>query len=236
MVHGNPSSFAVRILTATLAMIALGLVGPTLARAEKPKAPTAAEPTKAAGLTEIQVTLFGQPCLMNGPFPRSTLTLLHEISPERIPPTANIDQMKKIRSKVVQLTGVPLPIEQYRDHLKKRLSAKIAFEEALIPAKKTKTTNPVESKKVLDTFLKNVKENISTLQFASFEESSKKALEANGYAWNGAFIDPLRERYEGVIQPETQEEFHKAIRLSQVQYVCSFDEGDDHSGKDEGEE
>lgn len=126
-----------------------------------------------------------------------------------------------------------MPIEQYRDHLRKRLSAKIAFEEALVPAKKTKTTNPTEGKKVLDTFLKNVKEHISTLQFPAFETSAKKSLEANGFTWNAAFIDSLRERYENVIQPEPQEEFHKAIRLSQVQYVCTFDEGDDHAHDEE---
>jgi hypothetical protein len=172
---------------------------------------------------------------MNGPFPRATLVLIHEVSPERVPPNATIDQMKKIRTKVLQLKNVPMPIEQYREHLRKRLSAKIAFAEALGPAKK-QASGPTESKKALANFLKNVKEHVSTLQYPAFEEAAKKALEANQFAWNESFTEPLREKYEEVIQPETQEEFHKAIRLSKVQYVCSFDdEHADHGNEETAE-
>jgi hypothetical protein len=185
-------------------------------------------------MNEIQVTLFGQPCLMNGPLPKETLTLLHEVSPERVPPTATVDQMKKIREKLARLQSVPMPIEQYREHLRKRLSAKIALEEALTQgAAACKGLKGAESRKALDTLMKNLKEHVPTLQFPAFEAQQRKSLEASGGQWSDAFVEGLRERYEEVIQPETQEEFHKAIRLSRVQYVCSFDESEAGSGGEE---
>ncbi len=164
---------------------------------------------------------------MSGPFPKTSLTLLHEISPEKLPPDLTLEQMKKIRTKTSDLKSMSMPIEQYRDHLRKRLSAKIAFEEAITQAKKS--TDP---KKSLDPFLTNLKEHISTLQYPSFTETTKKAFETAGSAWNDAFVVPLRERYEGVIQPDTEEEFHKAIRAAKIQYVCSFDDSDHHDAED----
>ncbi len=180
-------------------------------------------------LEEIQVTLFGQPCTMNGPFPRATLTLLHEISPEKVPPMASVELMKKIRAKTALLKTVPFTIEQYRDHLRKRLSAKIALEEGLATAKKSK---PADSRRALESLFKNLKEHISSLQYPPFETSTKKAFETAGAVWNDAFVDSLRERYDGAIQPETEEEFHKAIRLAKIQYICVFDDGADHSSED----
>lgn len=197
--------------------------------------PSFGAPKADAKVEEIQVTLFGQPCVMNGPFPRASLSQLHEISPEKLPPDLSLDQMKKIRARANDLKGMPLSVEQYRDHLRKRLSAKIAFNEAIGPAKKAK---PDESKKTLETFLKNIKEHISTLQYPAFEEAAKKALEGAGSTWSDAFVTTLRERFETVIQPDTEEEFHRAIRIAKIQYVCVFDDADHHAHDEdyEGEE
>ena len=183
-------------------------------------------------LQEIQVTLFGQPCTMSGPYPRTSLTLLHEISPEKIPPELTLEQIKRVRTKSGELKGMPMAIEQYRDHLRKRLSAKIAFEEAVEPAKKAKVG---ESRKALDNFLKNVKEHISTLQYPGFEDAAKKAFEAGAATWSPAFVTALRERYESVIQSDTEEEFHKAIRVAKIQYVCAFDDSDHRAGENESD-
>lgn len=208
----------------------MGLGGRTDAFATEAKA----TPSVRMGekLEEIQVTLFGQPCTMNGPFPRATLTLLHEISPEKVPPTASAELMKKIRTKTTLLKSVPLPIEQYRDHLRKRLSAKIAIEEALAAAKKSTAS---DSRRALDSLLKNLKEHISSLHYPVFEAATKKSFEANGSLWNDLFIEPLRERYDAAIQPDTEEEFHKSIRAAKIQYICVFDDGADH-GYEESEE
>ena len=181
---------------------------------------------KDSGSQEIRVTLFGQPCTMSGPYPRASLTMLHEISPEKLPPDITLDQMKRVRAKTNDLKGMPMPIEQYRDHLRRRLSAKIAFAEAIAAAKKS-----ADPKRALEPFLTNLKEHISTLQFPAFAESARKSFDAGGGVWNEAFTTPLRERFENVIQPDTEEEFHKAIRLAKIQYVCSFDESD-HRGDD----
>lgn len=234
-------------MTGPIAAAGLCLAGPGPALASEalaadPKAPApvqtpAAAPTaKPGAVNEIQVTLFGQPCLMNGPLPKETLTLLHEVSPERVPPEATVEQMKKIREKLAKLQGVPLPLEQYREHLRKRLSAKIAIEEALGRNRASrKGLKGAESRKAFDTLMKNLKEHVSTVAFPAFEAQQRKSLEASGWLWSDGFVDGLREKYEEVIQPETQEEFHKAIRLAKIQYVCSFDESDG-SSREENEE
>jgi hypothetical protein len=188
-------------------------------------------------IQEIQVTLFGQPCTMSGPFPKTALTIFHEISPEKIPPSLTVAQMKQLRAKANENKGLPqplpFPLEQYRDHLRKRLSAKISFEEAVAHAKKSKSK---DSKKELSDLLKNLKEHISTLQFPSFAETTKQSFIANGSKWDEAFLIPLQERYEALIQPDTEEEFHKAIRLAKIQYVCVFDDGDHKSDEAEATE
>jgi hypothetical protein len=77
-----------------------------------------------------------------------------------------------------------------------------------------------------------LKEHISTLQYTAFTETTKKAFETAGSAWTDAFVVPLRERFEGAIQPDTEEEFHKAIRTAKIQYICSFDDSDHHDAED----
>lgn len=194
------------------------------------KAAPAADATKDSAVQEIQVTLFGQPCTMSGPYPRPALSLLHEISPEKIPPDLTVEQMKRVRTKCSELKGMPMPIEQYRDHLRRRLSAKIAFEEAIAQSKKSKA----KDRRALEPFLTNVKEHISTLQYPAFAGETRKAFESGGSVWSEAFLASLRERFESVIQPDTEEEFHKAIRTVKIQYVCAFDDSD-HRGEGETE-
>lgn len=226
----------INVIFSPLALLIVGLGGPSVSFADVKAKPEPAPSAKTAALApgeklqEIQVTLFGQPCTMNGPFPKATLTLLHEISPEKIPPTASIEWMKRIRTKTTLLKNIPFPLEQYRDHLRKRLSAKIAFDEALVQAVKTNSAN---ARKSLDAFLKNLKEHISTLQYPNFELKTKKLFELNAEVWNDFFTTPLRESYESFIQPDTEEEFHKSIRVSKIQYICSFDDGEHSSEKEE---
>ena len=209
-------------------------MAPAMGAPGQPVAKPKAEAPAAKGdekLQEIQVTLFGQPCTMSGPFARTSLTLLHEISPEKIPPDLTLEQMRRIRTKTGDLKNMPMPIEQYRDHLRKRLSAKIAFDEAISQAKKSK-----DSKKSIDPFVTNLKEHISPLQYPGFAEATKKSFEVGGSIWNEAFIASVRERFENSIQPDTEEEFHKAIRAAKIQYVCAFDDSDHHSGDGESDE
>lgn len=225
MKPGNYWILTVIFSTLPLFGVGLGTVTPIFG-AEPSEAPLDRTGEK---LQEIQVTLFGQPCIMSGPFTRPTLSLLHEISPEKIPPTATVDLMKKVRAKTTLLKSIPFSLEQYRDHLRKRLSAKIAMEEALAGAKKSK---PQEGRRALDSLLKNLKEHISSLQYPAFEAATKKSFEANAAVWNDFFIEPLRERYDSAIQPETEEEFHKAIRTAKIQYICVFDDAADHSSEE----
>lgn len=233
--HGNLWIFSVIIPPLKRLVIASFTFGPLIlppnaTAAPLPKPPSSSAP--AEKIQEIPVTLFGQPCTMSGPFPRPVLTSIHEVSPEKISPTAGVEAMKRIRLKTTALKNIPPVLEQYRDHLRKRLAAKIALEEALTQAKKA---NSSDVRSALDSLLKNLKEHISSLSYPAFEESMKKAFDANGAGWNTVFVDHLREKFERLIQPDTEEEFHKAIRVAKIQYVCSLDEGTESSSNEEGE-
>jgi hypothetical protein len=188
-----------------------------------PARPASSSGNSGAKLQEIQVTLFGQPCTMSGPFPKNTLILLHEISPEKIPPDATVARMRQTLKKASELKSLPLPLQQYRDHLRKRLSAKIALEEALTQSGKSAAKQNPE--KALASALANLKEHVSTLQYPAFESKAKAELKARG-SWNESFTQSLRDSFLNQIQPDTEEEFHKAIRLTKIQYVCTFDDGE----------
>ena len=191
-------------------------------------------PSEAAAKNEqINVTLFGQPCTMSGPFNRATLTQIHEISPEKIRPDFTAEQMKKVRTKASGKKVGQTQIDNYREHLRKRLSAKIAFNESIEEAKKKSIKTPQAFK----AWLTNLKENIPSEKFDTFYEEARSLFEKNGEKWSDTYIELLRGKYEALIEPDTEEEFHKAIRLAKIQYLCAFDEGSDPSnGRDEDEE
>ncbi len=177
---------------------------------------------------EIKVTLFGQACTMSGPFPTATLQWIHDVSPEKVPPDQTLDQMKKTRTALSGAKNISPEIDLYRDHLRKRISAKIAFEEAVREAKKK--GNNLKS---FETFMINVKEHINPLQLSAFESAMKKTFAERNSTWDGDWITLLKEKFSESIQPETEEEFHKAIRKANIQYGCNFDDGADDAEDEE---
>ncbi len=182
---------------------------------------------------QINVTLFGQPCTMSGPFTRAILTQIHEISPEKIRPDFNAEQMKRVRTKASGAKVGQTQIDTYREHLRKRLSAKIAFSESIDEAKK----KSIKTSQAFKAWLTNLKENIPAEKFELFHQDARSLFEKNGEKWSETYIELLREKYEALIEPDTEEEFHKAIRLAKIQYLCTFDEGSDPNvGRDEDEE
>lgn len=209
--------FKVRVFTG---LFFAGCLGVTLPGAEA-----------ANSKQEIKVTLFGQTCTMSGPYPTATLQWIHEVSPEKVPPDQTLEQMKKVRSKLAGAKSVSPEIDLYRDHLRKRISAKIAFEEAIREAKKKGNTP-----KSFEIFMINVKEHITPTLLLSFETSMKKQFAERNSIWEGEFAQALKEKFEESIQPETEEEFHKAIRKSNIQYGCNFDEGADDDHEEEEDE
>ena len=172
--------------------------------------------------SEITVTLFGQTCTLSGPVSKGVLENLHGISPEKVPPIPTLAELKGIRNHLSQLKTISPEIDQYKDHLRKRINAKIAFEESLQAAKKK--GNPQKS---LDEFLVNIKEHVANHQVESFETAVRRNFQDQKKTWSPEFISLLRDRFENVIQPDPEEEFHKAIRLSQIEYTCNFDETND---------
>ena len=169
---------------------------------------------KQPAKNEIPVTLFGQNCTLEGPYTKDVLKMIHEISPEKLPPTLSTDQMKKIRQKISKLKPTHPAIDTYKDHLSKRLAAMIAFSEN------------IKGTQNLEIFIKNVKEHVLDLQFESFKQEAKKISDKSKGKWDESFKQELKLKYDTVIQPDTEEEFHRAARQANLQYICNFDEGE----------
>ncbi len=104
--------------------------------------------TAASSNSQIQIILFGQPCMLQGPFDSKALQEIHSISPEEIYPTtpgknANLEQARKALEKIRALKSLPAALTPYRDRLIKRLEAQLNFFTALNTYKKDKNIAPL---------------------------------------------------------------------------------------------
>src|SRR5262245_29599515 len=81
----------------------------------------------AAKSNRLPVTLFGQPCVLEGPLDPSTLKAIHSISPEEICSPFSADrtaeETRRAIDKLKAATGVPGSLDVYRDRLARRLKA-----------------------------------------------------------------------------------------------------------------
>lgn len=182
--------------------------------------------------TEIRVVLFGQPCTLNGPFDEATLKAIHSVSPEQIYPpslSGNIAQVNspEIKRALERLrktaTPIPAPLDRYRELLGKRLEQMIPFFEGLQALERT------GSAKLL---LSETKKNLSGKAARNFAKTAQQAAQAKkskAVAKSDPSIeDRLFEIYDGAIEADPQEEFHRAIARMNISYVCSYDESDAH--------
>lgn len=168
-------------------------------------------------LNEIQVSLFGQPCLLSGPVEKPTLQTIHTISPEQIPPGLSLEQLKKAVDKLKKVTSLPAALEPYREQMTLRLEAQIAFFIALENTKKSKKTDSLQ-----DVIKKHGKTEVGQ---KAFEVALKKAAaKGDPNHWNSVVVDELTDQYHNAIQPDPEEDFHRVIRKMNIHYSCSFEE------------
>jgi|GEM_PF-718519 len=181
---------------------------------------------KSDKIYDLQVSLFGQPCLLQGPFEIKILKIIHEISPEQIPPlfsyrsTETLPLLKKSLSKLTSPTKTPPAFDNYRDHLIKRIEAQIAFAEGLLASQKN-------HKLIL--LITAIKPHVLAHNQKTFEMLSKK-LEVKQLTPSSTqtetidSIDQFGESYNDLIESNPEEDFHAAARKLKIRYNCSFDE------------
>jgi hypothetical protein len=181
----------------------------------------AAQPSVAAGSAnhEIKVTLFGQPCTLQGPLDESVLRSIHAISPEQIYPTFSLQtKPTTIEQAILKLRGNSFhgDLDSYKDRLEKRLQAEDAF---LTGLQDTQRVGKTES------LLANAKKFIPDSKQKSFETLAKK-LDAKDLtaAQRKETLDQLFESYSETMPSDPEEEFHSVIHRMKVQYLCTFEE------------
>lgn len=175
-----------------------------------------------AHATELPVQLFGSPCMLQGPVDEKTLRAIHAISPDQITPevpqrsskgvTRALDSVKKDKS--------PHPsLDRYRDKLIARLEGQAAFWRGYEGFLKNKNTAAWLA--LVKPFLRpgleaRVAASLRGLASANFKKPEDQ--------------EKLHAAFDVVcdaIEPDPEEEFHRAIGKLKVQYRCSYDGGGD---------
>jgi hypothetical protein len=180
-----------------------------------------AGPKAASTATRIPVTLFGQPCVLEGPLAANELKAIHSISPEEIcspfTPERTVDETRKSMERL-KATGLPAGLDRYRDRLAKRLKAELAFLEAVQEARRKKSAEPLLSASKEFVFQGRRKElEASARAFVSAADGSNRWQQQT----------QLFDLYNESIEARPDDEFHRAIRTMNVQYLCSFEEADE---------
>ncbi|MGK5084481.1 hypothetical protein WDW37_14395 [Bdellovibrionota bacterium FG-1] len=178
----------------------------------------------AGSLTEIQVSLFGQPCFLQGPVDSKTLKNIHALSPEQLYPLRETPLSSAPTRKALEKLRSPAPpagLERYRDRLLKRFEAQLGLLEGIEAFKKSK--NP--------TVLLNVgKKYLSARKLKDFESLVKKTASPKELSQT---IDLLFDSFSDGIEADPEEEFHRSIHRMKIQYICSFEGETSESEADE---
>lgn len=180
-----------------------------------------------ANAHQIHVTLFGQPCTLEGPqtIDVPTLKLIHAISPEQLYPGFDLNgKASAFRSALDKLRsskGLPDEFDTYRDRLTKRLQAQAAFLSGLAESERVKRAEPL---------LSATREYISSETRQKAMETGAKKLETNlNAAQRKEIAEQLFNTFSEAMPSDPEEDFHQAIHRLKIQYVCTFEEsGSDH--------
>jgi len=184
---------------------------------------------------EIKVTLFGQPCLLRGPFDVTMLKTIHEISPEQILPNLTfggseaVSTLKKSLAKLNAAAKTPSGFDRYRERLSQRIESQIAFGEGINKAQKSHKSAPL-----LDAILPYLHQKSS---LKSFQLLAKKFEDAkSGTPQETArLIEQLSELYNDTIDANAEEEFHAASHRLGIKYACSYEETSEAPGENQEE-
>jgi hypothetical protein len=175
----------------------------------------AANPSPTA---EIHVTLFGQPCVLSGPFDEPTLKAIHAISPEQVYPRSLDDDVKLVTSKEIKAAlerlrktnTLPPALDRYRELVGKRLEEMQPFFDGIEAARKTGSS---------DELIAGTKKFLADGSASAFAALARQFQSKR----DPSLIEKLFEIYEPVIEPDPQEEFHRAIHRISVNYVCNYE-------------
>ena len=181
--------------------------------------------------TEIQVTLLGQPCRLQGPVNEETLRAVHDIGPAQIYPVAlpsnpkhSAQEIRDTLEKIKKMTNLPHSLDRYRTQLMKRLDAQILFWDGLVTEKSGRSTQALLNlgKRVLAApDLKDPKD------FKKFEILLSKLDNQKGTAQYRDSVEQLYDLYNEGIAQDPEEEFHRAIKKLGIQFNCAFDDAED---------
>lgn len=162
----------------------------------------------------VQVMLFGQPCQIQGPagVPDAQLSAIHQISPEQTPLSENLKTLQSSFERIKTSANLPPTLGSYIAQRSKAIEARIAFEEALQSARKTRNSEQFGS--ALQKYLHPRRQKALVKQF-------EKALKAGNspHAW-----EQIRTEFAESSEADGEEDFHRAIRKLKIVYQCSYEE------------
>ena len=171
---------------------------------------------------QIKVSLFGQPCVLEGPMSESALKSIHAISPEQLYPTfepgESADSAKKALEKLNAARELPSAFDTYREGFRKRLEAEVPFLARIVSAHRDDRA---------DLLLADAKKFLPEAKQKAFETLAMK-LESKEipHPQKKQIVQELFDYYNDAIPPPPEEEFHRAIHQLKVQYVCTFEENE----------
>ena len=186
----------------------------------------------AAPPAEIRVTLFEQPCVLQGPVDQKTLKTIHSLSPEQMYPQRGSqlasDSTRRALEKL-RAISVPSALDRYRERLIRRFEAQLNLLEAIESYRKTRKSAPT---------LAVGKKLITAKRYKEFEALVKKAEAVKDLESERGreALDAVFDHFSDAVETDPEEEFHRAIHRMNVQYTCSFEEsGGEGSEEDETE-
>lgn len=185
-------------------------------------------------VSEIKVELFNQPCLLQGPADLSVLRQIHAISPEQLfPPSlekgsikAQQETFKKNLRYLKTNVKLPQEFQKYTQRMERRLEAFVALFDGLEKMKKSQNT------KELAVALAPHFQNKNGEEFSKIVTELKPNLKEV----SNDTLDTLKQSIKNGIEPDSEEDFHKALLRAAIQYNCSMDEKSDEKGSEESAE
>ena len=174
---------------------------------------------------QISVNLLGQPCTLSGPFQSEQLKTIHAVGPAQLYPNLsppNLPDAEKNARKALQILTqsklLPTHFDRYQRSLSQRLRAQIEFLQALNESQKQ--LNPSPLIKVLEAHVKMKNPKL-------YEQSAKKLSHLNlKIPTSSQIIEQIFEDFNEEIEPDPEQEFHRALKKLNIQYKCSFEESE----------
>ena len=194
-----------------------------------------AEISRPVTLTEVEVTLLRQPCLLMGPLSKETLLSIHAIGPDQVYPNFNLskisDGLKQLEKsmKTLETTTSIIPPEfnSYREKLRRRFRAQKDFLQ-LIHQNQSLTEDELRS------LSKHGNLPFSSLKSRNSSQLKKKQEFENAIdQWKKAprsekddRLTSVFEAFSDLVQVDPQTEFHDTTQRLGIEYRCTLEDHD----------